>query len=204
MKTMADPALKLLTFDEYAALEAVSETRSEFHDGRVYAMSGSSNSHATICTNLGGMLYIRLKGGSCRSYISDMAFSPVPGRDSVYPDAMIVCGEPSIYSAGIDFILNPTVVFEVLSPSTEAYDRGKKFDLCAKAESLQEYILISQDQVQADVYTRQREGKWIRSQVSGLEATLRIESVNIEIPLADLYERVEFAPESGDSGANNI
>lgn len=190
---------KLITFDEYAAREAVATERSEFHEGRVYPMSrperpGSEpakpGSHGTICFNLCGLIHSRLKATSCRGYATGTAFSPDAGQRILYPDAMIVCGEPSFYSAEIDLVLNPTVVFEVLSPTTEAYDRGKKLDLCAKADSLQEYILICQGEVCAERFTRLADGIWNRKLFTGLEATLRVESVPIEIPLAELYERL--------------
>lgn len=190
MKLMVEPAPKLMSFDEYLDQEAQATERSEFYMGRVYAMSGGSISHARICSNLGTILGAKLRGSGCESFGSGVAFSPDASIFGTYPDAMIVCGEPKIHSRGTDTIQNLIVIFEVLSPSTEAYDRGKKFDLCAKAESLKEYILISQDEARAESYTRQPEGIWLRRLFVGMDAVLRVESVGLDLPLVDVYERV--------------
>jgi Uma2 family endonuclease len=114
----------------------------------------------------------------------------------LYPDAMIVCGEPKIHSRGTDAVLNPTVIFEVLSPWTEAYDRGKKFELSAKAESLKEYVLVSQDEPRVESFARRENGTWLRRLFAGLDALLVLESVELEIPLSEVYDRLEFPSEA--------
>lgn len=105
---------------------------------------------------------------------------------------MVACGEPRLCDHSGAPILNPIAIFEVLSPSTEAYDRRRKFDLCARADSLREYILINQDEARAESFTRQPDGSWVRRLFTGLEAKLSIESIEVELPLADIYDRVEF------------
>lgn len=131
------PANPRLTPDEYLAIERKAEFKSEYDNGYVYAMSGASREHNLIASNLNGQLWAELRGRPCESYAADMRARASASRSFSYPDVTVVCGEPRFLDAEVDTLLNPTVIVEVLSPSTESYDRGRKFAHYRTLESLQ-------------------------------------------------------------------
>lgn len=202
-------ALPVFATEEYLALERSSEIRHEYLDGFVYAMAGGSPAHSTLCFNLAGILHAQLRGTPCRGFSPDMKVRAGEGGLYAYPDLVVVCGEPVFQDDRGDVLLNPTIIFEVLSPSTEAYDRGEKFSRYAAIETLSDYVLISQDQARVEHLSRQPDGTWPRSEVSGrsavlilssinrpiLVAGLSLGSINCRVPLADLYDRVNFPGE---------
>jgi Uma2 family endonuclease len=184
-----------VTPEQYLAMERQAEYKSEYYDGEVFAMAGGSEAHSLIAVNLTRELSGQLLERPCRVYNSDMKVHTNMPHYS-YPDVTIVCGEPQFVDEHRDTLLNPTVVIEVLSPTTEAWDRGGKFQQYRQRESLQEYVLIAQDQPHIERFVRQADGQWLMSEVSGLEAVLPMPSIGCELALALVYLKVEF-PEAG-------
>ena len=175
---------------DYLEAELVATERHELHDGQVLAMSGGSANHSELCIALTEFRQI-LKGKVCRYLGSETKVIVSSTGSYYYPDATISC-PPNFVDRKNGVIDNPTIVFEVLSPSTEAFDRGAKFRAYEQIETLKEYVLISSDQPLVESFRRQADGLWIRSVVEGIETTLELASIGISIKLADLYEHVEF------------
>jgi Uma2 family endonuclease len=196
---MAAHAVPLLTLEQYLEIERVAENKSEFYNGRMYAMSGGTLRHSRIGNNLSYALTGVLKGRPCGVNSSDLRLRA--GQIHTYPDISIVCGEPKLADNYKDILLNPTVVVEVLSPSTEAYDRGFKFAQYRQVESLQEYALVSQTEPRIEIFRRQPSGDWLLSEAVGMDKHCRFASVDCTIALADVYDKVTFdaaAPAPGD------
>jgi Uma2 family endonuclease len=149
-----------------------------------------------IVFNLAGVLRPQFVGRPCEAYASDMRVKVSSTGLYTYPDLVAICGEVVFDDEHTDTLLNPTVIVEVLSPSTEAYDRGEKFAHYRRLESLQEYVLVSQDKVRIEWFVRQG-AQWILSEASGLDETVRLESIGCDLVLRDVYDKVRFA-ESGD------
>lgn len=185
---------KRLTAKEYLAVERLAETKSEFLDGEVFAMSGGSHNHSLIATNISGELRNRLKGKSCQSLNSDMRLKVEATGLYAYPDVQIACGELRFEDDAKDALLNPTVIFEVLSPSTAAWDRGQKFWHYRHLESLQEYVLVSQDHWLVERYRRQGNGAWLLETLDTQSAVLKLDSVACDLPLTEIYAGVELLP----------
>ena len=188
--------LPVLTTEEYLALERQSEIRHEFLDGFVYAMAGESPTHSTICFNLAVSVGSQLRDKPCRGFSPNMKVRAGEKGLYAYPDLMIVCGEPVSLDERGDVLINPTVIFEVLSPSTEAYDRGEKFERYrTHIETLRDYLLVSQDQPRVEHHHRETDGTWTRAEVTGLAETLSLASIDCSIGLADVYSRITFVEE---------
>jgi Uma2 family endonuclease len=187
---MAAQAIPLLTVDQYLEIERAAETKSEFHNGRMYAMSGGTFPHSRLGMNAGAALNVALKKGPCFVNSSDLRVRA--GQIHTYPDVSVVCGEPKLADNYRDTLLNPTLVIEVLSPSTEAYDRGFKFAQYRQVESLQEYVLVSQTEPRIEIFRRQPNNEWLLSEAVGLDARCHFHSVKCEIDLADVYDKVSF------------
>ena len=185
--------LAVFTAEQYLDLERHSEIRHEFLHGTVYAMSGASRAHSAICFNLTGCLHPQLRGTPCTGYTSDMKVRASDASLYAYPDLTVVCGEPILHDDHGDVLLNPVVIFEVLSRSTEAYDRGEKFERYKTIETLTDYVLVSQDRPRLEHFSRQSDGTWKSEEVSGLESSLDIASIDCRLPLAEVYDRIEFA-----------
>lgn len=183
---MVDAAEKRrMTADEYLAFERASTEKHEFADGEIFAMSGGKGPHANVAANIIGSFTAALRGRSCRTYTSDMRVH-IPSSDRfVYPDASVVCGRPQYKDEHIDTLLNPRVIVEVLSPSTEAYDRGDKFANYRTIPSLKHYIMAAQDKPYVEVYTREDDGSWNLREygpgkvfsLSALECSLEVDQV---------------------------
>ncbi len=186
-------ALPIFTPEEYLSLERCSDTRHEYLDGFVYAMAGESPEHSTICFNLAGHIGAQLLDSPYRGYSPNMKVRTDRNDLFSYPDLTIVCGEPLYHDKRRDVALNPTVVFEVLSRSTEKYDRGEKsLRYRTQIDSLQNYVLVSQDKPRIECFTRQADGTWSESEVSGLTEVLDLPSIKCRIALADVYRRIVF------------
>jgi len=184
----------VFTEEEYLRFERFAGDRHEFLDGSVYAMAGESPDHSTICFNLNTIVGLQLRGTSCRGFSPNMKVATNDAGLFSYPDLIIVCGGPLFFDKKTDVITNPTVIFEVLSQSTEKYDRGEKFlRYTNNIASLQDYVLISQDRPFIEHYSKQDNLAWSKSEIEGLEAVLHLDSVSCEVPLADLYELIDFA-----------
>jgi len=182
------------TEEQYLEYDRAAEFRSEFLDGEIVAMSGGSRRHSRLKMNLHGLVYAALRDTSCEAFNSDLRVR-ASSRLYTYPDLTIVCGKPMPSDDRQDILLNPTVIFEVLSPSTESYDRGLKLQSYRSIDSLQDYILVAQDQVRVEQYTRGEANTWTFRDYQGADATLAITSIGVSLPLAGIYERVEFPPE---------
>lgn len=182
-----------LTPEEYLAIERQSEIRSEYLDGEMFAMSGSSRRHNLIVTNMVRELSSRLRTRPCEIYSNDMRVHiPATGLYT-YPDVVVACGEPRLEGGNFDTLLNPILVVEVLSPATEAYDRGKNFEHYRRIESLSEYVLVAQDEPRVDQYLRQQDNRWLLTAVAGLEASLALPCIQCELSLAEIYHKVELS-----------
>jgi Uma2 family endonuclease len=190
------------TVEEYLAAERESEERHEYLDGLIYAMAGESVEHGTICTNLVGLLYARLKGSPCQVMSKDMKVrsGPEPGRGTTkglysYPDLVVVCGEMRFHDRRRDVLLNPTLIVEVLSPSTEAFDRGRKWmHYQTWLPGLSDYLLVSQKVPLVEHYERRGGGVWAYTRALGLEESVRLNSIDCELRLADVFDRLTFPP----------
>jgi Uma2 family endonuclease len=189
--------------EEYYRLEDLAEVRSEYHDGQILAMAGGSMSHSQICINLGRELSTRLKGKPCQAFDANLRTRIESSNRNVYPDLSIVCGpverDPRDPSNGT--ITNPRVVIEVISPSTERYDRTEKRDHYLKIPSLQAHVLVDQDRPRVEVLTRTQDGRWELRFATGLEVTMKLDAIGVEIPLKEIYDRVEFPPPQPPIGA---
>ena len=185
-----------LTPEEYITLERkaipdAETVRSEYMKGEIIAMSGASLAHNLITGNVFANLYIRLRGSGCLVFANEMRVSIPSVNSYFYPDVGVVCEEPRFEDDVFDTLLNPIVIVEVLSPSTEAYDRGDKFAHYRQLQSLQEYIFVSQDKVRVDHYVRHA-AQWILTDFQELEQHLPLTAIQCELPLQEIYENVPF------------
>jgi Uma2 family endonuclease len=178
------------------ALDRVAEVRNEYYDGHMYAMAGASPTHVLITTNLTAELHQALKSGPYRVYATELRLRVNPDRLYTYPDINVVCGELKLADDRKDTATNATMLVEILSPSTEAHDRGFKFAHYRHLESLQEYVLVWQSEPRVEIYRRQPAGDWLLSEVSGLDSTCRFDSLGCQVPLSDIYRYVSFDPQS--------
>jgi Uma2 family endonuclease len=193
---MSTVAKKHYTLEEYFELERNSLEKYQFYRGEVFAMSGASPPHNRIVVNLIRHLANALAGGPCVVFPADQRIK-CPTALYTYADASIVCGEAQfIKQQGLETLINPKVVFEVLSPSTEPFDRGKKFDEYQSLESFQEYVLVSQDRPRVDHFVRQRDGSWRPKMIEGIENTLQLATVECELALGAIFEGVVLSTES--------
>jgi Uma2 family endonuclease len=184
-----------LTPEEYLKIERAAEFRSEYFNGRMYAMAGGSHRQAIIIGNLVSALHHELSKRRCLVTSSDLRVRVDPGGLYTYSDVVVVCGEPKYADNQRDTLLNPVLIVEVLSPSTEAYDRGFKSAQYRALASLQEYALVSQTEPRIEIFRRRSEGDWFFSESAGLEAVCRMESIGCTLALAAVYENVTFGDE---------
>jgi Uma2 family endonuclease len=195
---MSAPAERLLTEEEYLALERAAPYKSEFYAGQMFAMAGARRSHNLIITNVVRELSTQLLDSPCQVYPSDMRVKIDASGLYTYPDVTVTCGEEQFEDEDEDTLLNPTLIVEVLSESTEAYDRGEKFAHYRQLESLQEYVLISQDRARVERYARQGEGaEWLLTEARGLQGTMRLASIDCDLCLADVYQKVRLPAAGG-------
>ena len=200
---MGLPKVKpVFTVDEYLAIERFTEERHEFLDGQIYAMAGESLDHGIASVNLVAILVPQLKGTPCQALTKDSKVRSGPTPRLIrstsglysYPDVVIVCGQPEFHDDFKDVILNPTVVMEVLSPTTETFDRGEKFSRYRIWNpTLKDYLLVSQDEPQIEHHSRNDTGGWSCQGHTGLDAVVSIASIQCSVKLADVYDRIAFA-----------
>jgi Uma2 family endonuclease len=188
-------APQLYTPAEYLALERAADHRSEFYAGEIFAMAGASKEHSLIVGQVVRIIGNQLRGGPCRQYPQDMRVKVDETGLYTYPDVVVACGEHRFEDNAFDTLLNPTLIIEVLSPSTEAYDRGIKFQHYKKLESLQQYVLIAQDRASVEVFTRTESGDWLLKDAQSLTDGVSLGSIGADLPLAEVYENVEFPDE---------
>jgi Uma2 family endonuclease len=180
---------------EYLELERAAEFRHEYYDGIMYAMSGASWTHSTLVHNLSRLLDGALRG-KCAVRTTDVRVR-VSRRLYTYPDVLVVCGAPKFADDQKDTVLNPTLIIEVLSPSTERYDRGAKAAQYRTVESIEELVFVSQSEARVEVFRRRAPNEWVLSEFVGLELSSRFQSVECELPLDQIYESVTFTEEAG-------
>jgi Uma2 family endonuclease len=188
---MSSANASFMTEREYLDLERKSEIRSEYIAGRIFAMSGASRRQSLIAGNLFGNIYAQLRGRPCEAHMSDIRVKVAPAGMYTYPDIVAVCGEPRFEDAHVDTLLNPDVIIEVLSQTTEAYDRGEKFAHYRRIDSLREYVLVAQDKIRIEHYRRQGE-QWVLSEISDPAGTLHLPAIDCHIEVGAIYERVDF------------
>lgn len=182
-----------MTIEEYIEFDKNSEGRYEYFDGDVFAMAGGSPEHARISVNIIIRLSLKLLNGKCELFNSDMQLKVPAAPPYRYPDVSVVCGEAVFEEVqGVKLLVNPLLLIEVLSPSTEGYDLGKKFTEYKSIASFQEYLAISQTHPHVIRYFRHPNGFWVRHDIEGIENEVLIESLNVSLPLSEIYERVKF------------
>jgi Uma2 family endonuclease len=180
------------TPEQYLALERKAEYKSEYYNGEIFAMAGSSREHSIITCNVSGELRQQLKGSPCVAHSPDLRVQVSPTGLFTYPDVVVICGEPIFADSELDMVLNPTVIFEVLSDSTEAYDRGEKFAHYRYLETLAEYVLVSQNKLRVEQYVRQPNGDWLLHAVEGPDDAITLASLGCRLLLSEMYRNVSF------------
>ena len=180
------------TFEDYLAMERQAiDVRHEYVDGEVFAMVGASLNHNLILVNLTAGLHAQTRERPCYIYVNDLKVR-IEAADAVtYPDLSALCGRPELYDERRDVLLNPQLIVEVLSPSTEAWDRGGKFAIYRQIPSLEEYLLVSQDRPLVERYRRQGDGEWLLSDFRGMEAVVELASIQCSLVLAEVYAKVD-------------
>ena len=184
---------RFFTPEEYLELEYKAEYKSQYVAGEIFAMAGAKPAHDKITTNLIAALSLRFRGRACDVFSSDMR---VRAADDLYtyPDVTAVCGEPQFQSTGQNppSLTNPRVIFEVLSPSTEGFDRGIKFTRYRRLESLTDYVLLSADHVHVEHHRLREDGVWVFDDLGAPGDVLRLASIGCDVPLAEIYDKVTF------------
>jgi Uma2 family endonuclease len=181
-----------LTPSQYLEIERKAEFKSEYVEGEVFAMAGARPNHNLLCVELTVTIGYQLRGKPWAAFGSDQRVRIPSQRLYTYPDLSVACGKAEFSDE--DNLLNPVLLAEVLSPSTEGYDRGMKFEYYRTIPSLQYYMLVAQDRVRVDLYTRQTDGKWLMASYSEVGETVELDSLACRVPLAELYSRIEFEP----------
>lgn len=186
---VALPDRLLMTYEEYIAWESTQEMRHEFCDGEVIAMAGGTRDHNRVSVNFLKILDNALTDRLCEVYIADVKVQVRPKRKYFYPDVVVTCDERDRTDSLV--VSFPCLIIEVLSPSTEAYDRGFKFSQYRQFETLQEYVLVQVEQPMVEVFQRNEQGQWVLFEY-GLGDRLLLKSVNVEIAVSDLYQQIQF------------
>ncbi len=187
------------TFEDYLALErADPQVRHEYLRGEIFAMGGASEGHNLIAWNIAGELRQQMKGRPCRAYTADMKVRVTAADAGKYPDVLALCGEPELHDDRRDCLLNPSLIVEVLSPSTEAYDRGENFAIYRRLGSLREYLLVAQDRMRTELFVRQADDRWLLTEFSGADDCTPLESVGCFLFSREIYDKVEL--ELGPTG----
>lgn len=184
-----------LTPEEYLAIERQAEYKSEYYKGEVFAMSGASREHNLIVGNVFAALHRQLRNRPCEVYPSDMRVKVSPTGLYTYPDVVVICGQPEFEDDWVDTLLNPTVIVEVLSETTEGYDRGKKFEHYRTLDSLSDYILIAPDKYHVEHFVRQPDNRWVLSETNNLHDVIHIASIECDLALEEIYEKIEIKGE---------
>src|SRR5713226_9264432 len=179
---------------EYLRLERQSEYKSEYLNGEIFAMTGASRKHNLVTTNISSSLHRQLKGRPCEVYAVDMRVKVRATGLYTYPDVAVVCGDPQFEDEQVDTLVNPTVLIEVLSPSTERYDRIAKTSYYRTIDSLAEHLLVAQDEIRLEQYVRQPDGQWLPSEYVTLDAVVNLPSIECTLKLSDVYDRITFEP----------
>lgn len=191
---MSQRILTYINPEEYLRLERQAECKSEYLNGEIFAMGGASEAHNLIAGNIFGELRQQLKGRPGRAYVSDMRVKVRATGLYTYPDVVVVCGEPEFEDAEVDTLLNPTMLIEVLSPSTERYDRIAKTSYYRTIDSLTEHLLVAQDEIRFEQYIRQPNGQWLLFEHLNVDGAVELASIECTLKLSDVYDRITFEP----------
>lgn len=187
---MSSQPTTYLTPEEYLAIERKAQSKSEYINGEIVAMTGASRKHNLIVFNLTREISQQLQGRPCEGYSNDMRVRVPSTRFYTYPDLVVVCGEPDFEDDYLDTLLNPTLIIEVLSESTEGYDRGKKFGFYRTIPSLVEYLLVAQDEHRIEQYAKQPDGRWLLSEYRLAEDVAELASIQCRLALREVYDKV--------------
>ncbi len=186
------PMKKKWTVEEYLAFDRAADVKHEYLDGEVYAMAGAKPEHNIIAANTVITIGSQILSGNCTIFSSDQKVDIGQAGLYAYPDIAIVCGQPIYDDQAGDMLRNPTLLVEVLSPATEKYDRTEKFRRYQSCASLRDYVLIAQDRVLVEVFSRQADDRWLYQAAYDLDSTIALESIGCTLALADVYRRVSF------------
>ena len=178
--------------EEYLRLERQSEYKSEYVNGEIFAMTGASLKHNLVAGNIFGELRQQLKGRECQAYVNDMRVKVTATGLYTYPDVVVVCGEPEFEDKYVDTLLNPTILVEVLSQSTERYDRIAKSSYYRTLNSLTEHLLVAQDEARLEQYVKQANGQWLLFEFTSLEMVVELPSIGCTLALRDVYDKVSL------------
>ena len=192
---MGEPLAKKLYYskEEYLEMEAAADYKSEYYQGEIFAMSGGSPKHSRICVNLNWANREATRNKKdCGGFESNMKLEIAEADAYVYPDLMVVCGDVKLAENTTDVITNPVLIIEVLSPGTESFDRGKKFEFYRTVKSLKEYILVSQDKPKIETYFRKDRNSWEYTVIAGIEKTVVFRSLEYEVKLEEIYYKTEL------------
>ena len=183
---------KYYTPEEYLALEESADYKSEYYQGEIFALAGASVNHNRLAGNVHTALNNAFESRRCEAFMGDVRLLVKKNGLYTYPDVMVVCGQLEFVKGRTDTITNPAVIIEVLSEATQAYDRGAKFELYRALDTLQDYVLIDQARVYVEYFHKLVDGRWLLTELNTLEAVLKLESVEVELPLSRIYQRVEW------------
>jgi Uma2 family endonuclease len=189
---MAAHVQPFLTPEQYLEIERAAEFRSEYYDGRMYAMARGTRNHQRLKDRLAFALNSRFRGGPCEAGTSDLRVRVSYNGLYTYPNVLVVCGESKLLDDHKDTLLNPVLIAEILSPSTERYDRIFKFSQYRQIEALQEYVIVSQSAPRVEIQRREADGAWSLTEFVGIDAVCRFTSVDCEVPLSELYANISF------------
>ncbi len=190
MLTQSPP--EILSLEEYRNLETSAETKHEYHDGEIIEMTGGSINHNSILINLIVLLKLALRGTNYRLQSSDLRLWIPQYNRGLYPDLMLIAGEPLFSDNRNDEILNPCLIIEVLSPSTSGYDRGDKFRYYRSIPQLNQYLLVSQGEILIESYSKTSENNWLLQEYTPARGIISLDSLGISLNLADIYEGIDF------------
>ena len=179
-----------MTVEQYLEIERLAEHKSEYRDGEMFATPAANQAHCLVTVNVAARIHSQLRRRPYEVYLCQMRLNAADLY--TYPDVVVVCGVPQFLDDVTDTLLNPTLLVEVLSPSTEAYDRGRKCEHYRRIESLRQYLLVAADRVQVDLFTRQPDGQWLLRSAASLEEEVALDSIECRLKVAEIYEKVEL------------
>lgn len=189
---MSTQKIKKLTPEEYLNIERNAEFKSEYYNGEMFALAGASYIHNKISSNIHVSLANQQKGKTCQVFQSDLKIREKISGLFTYPDVVVICGEPEFYDEEKDVVVNPAVIIEVLSKSTETYDRGFKFELYRRIETLKDYFMVSQDKISVEYYSRNADNSWILKEYNDLNQSIDIKSIGCILELKEVYYKVDL------------
>ena len=189
---MSTQKIKKLTPEEYLEIERNAEFKSEYYNGEMFALAGASYVHNKISSNIHVSLANQLKGKVCQVFQSDLKIREQISGLFTYPDIVTICGKPEFYDEEKDVIVNPTVIMEVLSKSTETYDRGFKFELYRRIDTLKDYFMVSQEKVSIEYYSRNADNSWTLKEFNDINQSIEIKSIECILEIKDVYYNVDL------------